>query len=212
MDAENTPKPSFRPPDLTPPPSAPPPTAFRAPDITPPAGGPPPSETSFAPPPVMEIPEEAKRKPKEVVPDEDEVKVGDIAPFNTRIIAGLIDQGVAIGIYIVFLIILPNVLHFVGSLAALGYILTKDSLPFLDGQSIGKKVMKLRAVTADGAPLTGNWQTGLLRNVLLIVALVEFIVLLIREGKPEQGRRIGDDIAKTKVIVIGEPVPPADEA
>ncbi|MBX3743049.1 MAG: RDD family protein [Akkermansiaceae bacterium] len=156
----------------------------------------------------MEIPEEAKKKVKEVVPDEDEVKAGDIAPFNTRIIAALIDYGAIIIASLVLMKILPGFLSSVVSLASLGYILTKDSLPFLGGQSIGKKVMKLRAVTADGAPLTGNWEKGILRNAFLIIAPVELVVLLLREEKPEKGRRLGDDFAKTKVIVEAEPVVP----
>ena len=163
----------------------------------------------------MAIPEEAKKKVKEVVPDEDEVKVGDIAPFNTRIIAGLIDTGVVVALNLVLGAILPGAIGFLAGLVGLAYLITKDSLSFLGGQSIGKKVMKLRAVTAaDGKPLTGDWQTGAIRNVFLIIGVIEFVVLLIREGKPEQGRRLGDDFAKTKVIVVGDEVaavvPPED--
>jgi len=155
----------------------------------------------------MEIPEEAKKKVKEEVPDEDEVKAGDIAPFNTRIIAALIDYAVIFCVYFV-LSMVHGLLGTVGYLAGIGYLLTKDSLPFLGGQSIGKKVMKLRAVTLDGKPLTGDWKTGITRNVFLLIAIVEVVVLLLREEKPEKGRRLGDDFAKTKVIVEAEPVAP----
>jgi uncharacterized RDD family membrane protein YckC len=207
---ENNPQPSIRPPDLTPPPSSPPPPDLRAPDL----GPPPPSipapsipDVGFAPPPVMEIPEEAKKKPKEVVPDEDEVKVGDIAPFNTRIIAALIDWAVFLAVYIVVNMI-PGVPTIVAYLAGCAYTITKDSLPFLGGQSIGKKAMKLRAVTFSAEkPLTGDWQTGATRNAFLVVPilpLVEFVILLTREEKPEKGRRLGDDFAKTKVIVVAD--------
>lgn len=227
MDQESEPqKPNIRPPDLSGPPElskpvlsgpAVPPPDLKVPDL----GPPPPSvpapsiplpspvqEPSFAPPPSIPIPEEAKKKPKEEVPDEDEVKAGDIAPFNTRIIAGAIDYAVVVCLYIVLSMILPNFMSKVLYLVGLGYILTKDSLPFLGGQSIGKKVMKLRAVTSDGQPLTGNWEKGILRNAFLLIAVVEVIVLLLREEKPEKGRRLGDDFAKTKVIVEADPVPP----
>lgn len=200
-------KPSLRPPDLKAPDLAPPPPNIPAPTFTPPPSTPPVSESSFAPPPKMEIPEEAKKKPKEEVPDEDEVKAGDIAPFNTRIIAGLIDWGVVVCLTVV-LTSISSILGYVANLVCIGYILTKDSLPFLGGQSIGKKVMKLRAVTADGAPLTGNWEKGILRNVFWMIAPVELVVLLLREEKPEKGRRLGDDFAKTKVIVEADPVQP----
>ena len=139
------------------------------------------------------------------------MKVGDIAPFNTRVIAALIDSGVGFCVYIVLTMILPPALDFIGSLAYLGYIFTKDSLPFLDGQSLGKKVMKLKALTVEGKPLTGDWKTGVLRNLPLIISPVELIVLLLREEKPEKGRRLGDDFAKTRVIFVGDGTPVATE-
>lgn len=237
MDQESeSQKPTIRPPDLSGPPElskpvlsgpagAPPPD-LKAPDLGPPSSSvpepsiPPPSvpaappaaEAAFAPPPSIPIPEEAKKKVKEEAPDPDAVNVGDLAPFNTRVIAALIDYGSVIVAYFILSAILPSFLATLVSLAGTAYILTKDSLPFLGGQSIGKKVMKLRAVTADDKPLTGNWEKGILRNVFLIIAPVELIVLLIREEKPEKGRRLGDDFAKTKVIVVGDESVPAPHA
>ena len=160
-------------------------------------------------PPTLPIPESAKKKPATPAIDEDAVKAGDTASFNSRVIAAAIDYGVGFCLYLVILILPGSFLDFLGGLAWLGYLLTKDSLPFLDGQSIGKRVMKLRAVTADGKPLTGNWQAGILRNAFLVIAPVEFVILLVREEKPEAGRRLGDDVARTKVIFVGDPVPPA---
>lgn len=206
-----TPPPDLKMPDLAPPPPTLPPPTFSPP---PPPSVPAPSPVSggsYGPPPTIAIPEEAKKKVKEVAPDPDEVKAGDIAPFNTRVIAAVIDYGAVIIATMVLGRILPGILSPVVSLIGLGYILTKDSLPFLGGQSIGKKVMKLRAVTADGTPLTGNWEKGILRNAFLIIAPVELVVLLLREEKPEKGRRLGDDFAKTKVIVesVDGPAPEA---
>ena len=86
----------------------------------------------------------------------------------------------------------------------MAYMLTRDSLPFLDGQSLGKKALGIRAVTANGASLAGNWNPGLLRNVLLLVPffpLVELIILFTKKGSPEGLVRLGDQIAKTKVVV-----------
>ena len=142
--------------------------------------------------------------------DESEPQAGSLAPFNTRILAALIDMVVAVGLQISLVLILP---HFAARLAwivALAYLVTRDSLPFLGGQSVGKKAMKLQAVTLDGKSLVGKWEPSVIRNVAMIVfplAFVEFIVLLTRENKPEQGRRLGDEWAKTKVILA--PVPPA---
>ncbi len=195
--------PTMRPPDFTPPPSVPP--------ISIPTPSPAPAPTSFGPPPSIPIPEEAKKKPKVELPDPDEVKVGDLAPFNTRVIAALIDSGVGFCLYLVLTIILPGALDFLGSLVWLGYTFTKDSIPFLGGQSIGKKVMKLKVLTTDEKPLTGDWKTGAIRNLTMLIAPVEFVVLLLREEKPQKGIRLGDEFAKTRVFFIGEPAVPATE-
>lgn len=89
-----------------------------------------------------------------------------------------------------------------GMLIYLGYMLTRDALPFLDGQSIGKKIMKLRAVNFDtNKPLTGDWAASATRNIPFAVPffpLIEWIILL----NNKKGQRLGDEWAKTKVIVV----------
>ena len=90
-----------------------------------------------------------------------------------------------------------------GVAASAGYLLLRDSLPFLDGQSIGKKAINLRAVTEDGKSLSGNWNAGLIRNIPMVIPifpLVELIVLLVNKDKPGGLRRLGDQWAKTKVV------------
>ncbi len=125
-----------------------------------------------------------------------------------RIIAGLIDS-VAAGIAASLLSsLLPDFLSILSTVLAFTYLLSKDSLPFLDGQSLGKKLMKIRAVTAEGAPLTNNFKAGALRNIFTaipILALVEIIILHNREKAPNAGLRLGDDFAKTKVISVAAP-------
>jgi uncharacterized RDD family membrane protein YckC len=84
-----------------------------------------------------------------------------------------------------------------------GYLLTRDSLPFLQGQSIGKKALNLQAVSETGESLSGNWNSGLIRNVPMVIPifpLVELIVLLVNKDKPAGLRRLGDQWAKTKVV------------
>ncbi|MBK1831042.1 RDD family protein [Verrucomicrobiaceae bacterium R5-34] len=97
--------------------------------------------------------------------------------------------------------ILGSLLSFTG----IAYVLVRDSLPQTDGQSIGKKLLGLRAVTSDGQSLSGNWQPGLLRNVILVIpfmALVELIVLITKKDAPEGLLRLGDQWANTKVIQV----------
>ena len=131
----------------------------------------------------------------EIVPAQDAV------PINSRIIAGVIDILVVIGISMTIGYILPSSLAWI---TAMAYLLLRDSMPFLDGQSLGKKAMKIRAVTLDGQSLVGKWEPALIRNAVLIIpffGLIELIILLTREGKPDQGRRLGDEWGKTKVIL-----------
>lgn len=115
-----------------------------------------------------------------------------IADNGNRIVAYLID---------VIIMGAMAIVPIAGWIACAGYALTRDSLPFLDGQSIGKKAMGLRAVTEDGQPLTNNWGPGIIRNVVLFIPvfpLIELIVLLSNNN----GLRLGDQWAKTKVISV----------
>ena len=120
--------------------------------------------------------------------------------LQKRLIAGCID--VAVGIALAIVIAFIPKIAFLGYILQLAYWLTKDALPFLDGLSVGKKVMGLRAVTSDGKPLTGNWKASAIRNVFLYIAIVEAIVLFLRKDDPaKKGLRLGDDFAGTKVIL-----------
>ncbi|VXC30249.1 RDD family protein (modular protein) [Flavobacterium sp. 9AF] len=74
----------------------------------------------------------------------------------------------------------------------IAYYLLRDAL--FGGQSIGKKVMKYKAVKEDGTSLSGDYVTSIMRNITLLIPLVDAILVLI--DKP----RLGDNIAKTKVV------------
>lgn len=116
-----------------------------------------------------------------------------VASDGNRIIAYIIDALISGALWFI---------PFVGWLAGAAYILTRDGLPFLDGQSVGKKAMNIRAVTLDGQPLTNNWSPVLIRNVVLFIPLfplIELIVLLTNANK----QRLGDQWGKTKVIAVG---------
>jgi uncharacterized RDD family membrane protein YckC len=154
---------------------------------------------SQSPSPIEEIspPRNSPNPPVELAPP------SSMAPLAPRLIATVIDFVIVIVVSMVFWI-LPGALKNLGSLVGMAYILLRDALPFLEGQSIGKKLMKIRAVTADGQSLSGNWSPALIRNAVFFIpcfGIVELIVLITREGKPEAGRRLGDDWAKTKVIL-----------
>ncbi len=112
------------------------------------------------------------------------------AKDGDRILAYIID---------VVIIVAVSFVPIIGWIAGAIYSLTRDALPFLDGQSIGKKAMNIRAVTEDGLPLTNNWGPALIRNVVLLIPLfplVELIVMLTNDKK----QRLGDQWAKTRVV------------
>ncbi|HYE97210.1 MAG TPA: RDD family protein [Rubricoccaceae bacterium] len=113
----------------------------------------------------------------------------------------------------------------IGWLLYAAYVLIRDglALDFMDGRSIGKKVMKLRPVRLDGGtmdiatsvkrnwPLAlgsivsgllwlGGWslylQLSWLAMAASLLGLVEAILVLV----DKDGRRIGDKMANTQVI------------
>jgi uncharacterized RDD family membrane protein YckC len=152
-------------------------------------------------PPVVDNPV----RPAEPEVEENELENGALAPVNTRLLAGLIDGVVVVGLSFVVLFVLPDVLEKFAWVVAGAYWIVRDSLPFMKAQSVGKMAMKLKVMKLGGGTLESDWQAALVRNAVLLVPffgpLVEIIVLLSRDGKPERGKRLGDEWAKTKVVV-----------
>ncbi|WP_343623557.1 RDD family protein [Flavobacterium lindanitolerans] len=85
-----------------------------------------------------------------------------------------------------------GIISYIGWLLGIGYYLLRDALP--GGQSIGKKLIKYAAVKQDGSSLEGDYATSATRNITLFIPLLDAILVLI--DKP----RLGDDLAKTKVV------------
>lgn len=134
-------------------------------------------------------------------------------PFNTRVLAALIDFVVSIGIFVSAIWILPGFAERLAGLVAAAYLVTRDSLPFLQGQGVGKKAMNIRVVTLEDKPLIGDWQTALIRNGVLLIpffALIEIFILLTREERADRGKRLGDEWAKTKVVAAPPMIAPEE--
>lgn len=94
-------------------------------------------------------------------------------------------------------------LAFIGLIAQIGYLFTKDALPmvsgFLGGQSIGKKVMNIKVVKEDtGESLLGDYGTAITRQVSLIIPLFGIIDALM--VFTDDRKRFGDKWAKTIVV------------
>lgn len=215
-------KPGPPPPDIK---SGPPP-----PDIKP---GPPPPDIKKGPPPapvpsaITEGKSESAADPvpsaglKVKIKEDDgradegsEAGDDDRVGLGQRVGAFLIDVVVCVGISLVLARIIPfEFLDRIGDLVAIAYLLARDSLPFLQGQSLGKKVLGIRVEMRDGKSLSENWEAAVRRNAALIVPpfwAVELGILLSREDKPEAGARLGDDWAKTRVVKVAAPAA-ADE-
>ncbi len=139
------------------------------------------------------------------------------ADLSKRFIAAIIDGAIAFVI---------GMIPFIGGFIGAGYWLVRDGLEleFMDRRSIGKKIMKLRPVRLDGRPMDiptsvkRNWMFALggVIQVLLFIPIlgwllmipVAFIALgfglfeLYKVVTDPQGRRLGDNMAGTKVIEV----------
>lgn len=118
------------------------------------------------------------------------MKVSKLNRFLALFIDGLI---FSIPAYILGFLGL-NMIDNIISLLSLIYLLIKDAL--FEGQSIGKRIMKYKAVREDGSSLKGDFMTSLMRNVTLLLIIVDPILVLL--DKP----RLGDGIAKTRVVNV----------
>jgi uncharacterized RDD family membrane protein YckC len=137
------------------------------------------------------------------------------ADLAKRFIAMLID-----GVISAILSVIPMV----GSVAGAAYMVLRDGLEldFMDGRSIGKKVMKLRAVSDDGSKMTveksikRNWMFGLyaFHGILVFIPILGWLAMILLSiaglliGLVEvfkvltdlEGRRFGDNMAGTMVV------------
>lgn len=124
--------------------------------------------------------------------------------LTTRAVAGFIDLLIIIGLNR-----LPDV---IGFLSASGYLLIRDGL--FERQSIGKKLIGLRVISSDGPDFIVTYRESIIRNVPLVIAYILFLVpyagwvlgpaAFCIEGLTalgdDRGMRIGDMLARTKVI------------
>src|SRR5258708_655336 len=115
----------------------------------------------------------------------------ELAGPGSRFVAVLID-GVLSGV--------ASAIPAIGIVIAIVYAFVKDALPFLDGQSIGKRAMGIRAVKqASGEPLTDDYVTAIVRQISLWIPLFNIVdaCMVLTESR----QRFGDRWAKTIVIV-----------
>lgn len=113
-----------------------------------------------------------------------------LATAGDRFLASLIDG---------ILISVASVIPIIGTIVGIAYFLTKDALPFLNGQSIGKKAMKIRVLEEQtGEAITNKWDKAIVRSISLMIpifGIVDAFMVLTEDRK-----RFGDKWAKTIVI------------
>jgi uncharacterized RDD family membrane protein YckC len=117
------------------------------------------------------------------------------APLAERFVAALIDIVIVCG-----LCLFPRI----GWMFGLIYLLTRDALPFLNGQSFGKKLMHLKVVTQpNNSPLTSSPEKSVIRGIVFLIPVLNLIDVLHLYTK---GQRLADKWAETEVIVHNESV------
>lgn len=120
--------------------------------------------------------------------DDDEGSVS-----QQRVYAWLIDFLIVLGLVILFK-------RWLGGFVATAYWLLRDGL--FEGQSIGKRLMGVQVVMAQGgAPCTLS--VSFLRNLLWIIPLVNILVGLnglMHLARKPPGRPWGDRLAETRVV------------
>ena len=135
---------------------------------------------------------------------------GELATYGQRILAMLIDAGILIGIYIVFMIVayvlgkiigglagLVMLLYLVVEIAYFVYLWSMDNQFTGRGQTIGKKVMNIKILKEDGSDM--EIKDAVLRLVGYCVSgilALGYIWILIDDNN--QGWH--DKIAKTFVV------------
>ncbi len=115
-----------------------------------------------------------------------------------RFVAVFID-GIVSYVPMLVLGVVSSKLATLGYLLAIGYTLTRDSLPFLNGQSVGKKLMGIKVIKEDtGAGIMGDYATGAIRAIPQVVPLLNIVdaLVIFRDST----KRFGDEWAKTIVV------------
>jgi uncharacterized RDD family membrane protein YckC len=114
----------------------------------------------------------------------------ELASAGDRFLASLLDGFVG-GV--------PVLIPILGWIWAFLYTWTKDALPFLGAQSIGKRIMGIRVVNVNtGKPIKSDYGAAIIRQLSLVIPLlgiVDACMVLSSER-----RRFGDKWAKTVVV------------
>ena len=111
------------------------------------------------------------------------------APFTERIIAAVIDIIIVIG-----LCFFPRIGWMIGII----YHLTRDSMPFLNGQSFGKHLMQIKVIALpQKTSLTNYPEKSIIRGLVMLIPILNIIDVWYFLSK---GYRLADQWAETTVV------------
>ncbi len=117
-----------------------------------------------------------------------------IARFIDRILAFLL--GAAVGYTLSLFGETAGVVA--GVITGFAYYFLKDAFPFLNGQSLGKKMLSIKVADAnEGTGIEGNYGKALAREITTIIPLISLIDALMIFSN---NQRLGDTIAHTIVV------------
>lgn len=107
-----------------------------------------------------------------------------------RCLAALIDLAI-VGVF--------SLIPILGWLVGAAYFFLKDALVFMDGQSVGKRVMKMRVVAyPDLISIKNDYRSSAMRQITLILPIFNIIDMLMVFSTDR--RRFGDQLSGTMVI------------
>lgn len=113
-------------------------------------------------------------------------------PIPRRLIGSLMDFFLAFT--------MGYVIPVLGPVLCVLYFLGKDALPFLDGQSVGKKLLQIRVVRkSDAKAITRDYSSSILRSVTLLIPGLNIIELVLVLSHKE---RLGDLWANTTTTKV----------
>ncbi len=97
------------------------------------------------------------------------LNIGQTTLFTERILAGIIDYSIVLGVSL-----FPRI----GWLFGLIYFLFKDSLGFLNGQSFGRRLFKIKVVSVtEHSDLANKPDKALIRQIVFLVPVLNLIEL-----------------------------------
>lgn len=127
-----------------------------------------------------------------------------------RALAWLIDLGVRLAVMIVVGVIVGALGGFGQGVYLVVMFLLMWAYPMVlearwNGQTIGKRALGLRVISADGGPV--GWWPAITRNLLRTVDMLPFgyAAGLIASLSDAHGRRLGDMVARTVVVHVPPP-------